>query len=155
MILIKYTGIKDFEYDIQGLLRSFFPGEQMATDKDMDAEITVETGISEDNILLMLREADNVVQKAASPICRKDRKDTKNILKRLLYDILSAYTGKTLPWGTLSGIRPTKITTSLLSSGRDIEWIKEHMKKEYYMSDEKLELSIGISGHLQIQNFLS
>lgn len=146
MILIKYTGIKDFEYDIQGLLRSFFPGEQMATDKDMDAEITVETNISEDNILLMLKEADDVVQKAASPICSKDRKDTKNILKRLLYDILSAYTGKTLPWGTLSGIRPTKITTSLLSSGRDIEWIKEHMKKEYYMSDEKLELSIGISG---------
>ena len=32
----------------------------------------------------------------------------KNELKQLLYRILSAHTGKELPWGTLTGIRPTK-----------------------------------------------
>lgn len=145
MILIKYNGIKDFEYDIQGLVKSFFPGEQMAVDKNVDARLTIETDISDSNILLTLTSDGTVVSKEESPICREDRKDTKNRLKRLVYDILSDYTRQTLPWGTLSGIRPTKITTSLLEEGRDIPWIRQHMKNEYYLSDKKTELSIGIS----------
>lgn len=145
MILIKYNGIRDFEYDIQGLVRSFFPGEQMALDKNVDARLTIETDISDSSILLTLTSDGTVVSKSESPICREDRKDTKNRLKRLVYDILSDYTGQTLPWGTLSGIRPTKITTSLLEEGRDIPWIRQHMKNEYYLSDKKTELSIGIS----------
>lgn len=145
MILIKYTGIKDFEYDIQGLIRSFFPGEEMATDKDVDAELIIVTDISDSNISLILKNKDTTVDTASSAICREDRKGTKNILKRLLYNILSAYTGHTLPWGTLSGIRPTKITTSLLKSGKDAKYVKQYMKDEYYLSDEKADLSIGIS----------
>ena len=33
MILINYTDKVDFEYDIQGIARSFYPGEEMCTDK--------------------------------------------------------------------------------------------------------------------------
>ena len=43
-----------------------------------------------------------------------DRKETKNRLKRGIYQMFSEYTGQTLPWGTLTGIRPTKIPMSML-----------------------------------------
>lgn len=33
MIFIKYIDKFDFEYDIQGIVRSFYPGEEMCTDK--------------------------------------------------------------------------------------------------------------------------
>ena len=46
-----------------------------------------------------------------------DRAETKNVLKQLLYDLLSAYTGQKLPWGNLTGIRPTKIPMGLLEKG--------------------------------------
>ena len=36
-----------------------------------------------------------------------NRFETKNQLKRLLYGTLRKLTGRTLPWGTLTGIRPT------------------------------------------------
>ena len=145
MILIKYIGIKDFEYDIQGLIRSFFPGEKMVTDKETSARLTLITDICEENISLMLEEQSDIIDKASCEICREDRKDTKNRLKRLVYELLSSYTGKTLPWGTLSGIRPTKITTALLKEGKNVPWIKQYMESEYYLSDEKTQLSIGIS----------
>lgn len=151
MILIKYTGIKDFEYDIQGLIYSFFPGEKITLsgekhpDKDTEARLTVSAGIEEDGITIILEERGNVIDRRSCDIKRSDRKDTKNRLKRLVYEIFSSYTGEALPWGTLSGIRPTKITTSLLKAGEDEDRVKQHMKSEYYLSDEKAELSIGIS----------
>lgn len=151
MILIKYTGIRDFEYDIQGLIYSFFPGEKIILsaekhpDKDAEARLTLLAGIEQDSITIVLKEHDSVIAGRTCDIQKSDRKDTKNRLKRLVYEIFSSYTGETLPWGTLSGIRPTKITTSLLKAGEDEKQVKQHMKSEYYLSDEKAELSIGIS----------
>ncbi len=146
MIIIKYTGIKDFEYDIQGLIRSFFPGADMATDKDMDYDIMLEVRIADESIELKLKErSDDIKLVKSAQIERENRKDTKNRLKRLVYDVFAEYTGKSLPWGTLSGIRPTKITTGLLKSGMSEEDVYAHIKKEYYISDEKAELSINIS----------
>ncbi len=146
MIIIKYTGIKDFEYDIQGLIRSFFPGADMATDKDIDYDIMLEVRIADESIELKLKErSDDIKLVKSAQIERENRKDTKNRLKRLVYDVFAEYTGKSLPWGTLSGIRPTKITTGLLKSGMSEEDVYAHIKKEYYISDEKAELSINIS----------
>ena len=48
----------------------------------------------------------------------EDRKKTKNELKQQLYYLLTVYAGKTLPWGTLTGIRPTKIPMELLEEGK-------------------------------------
>ena len=47
----------------------------------------------------------------------EDRFETKNQIKRRLYVLLMEQTGKTLPWGTLTGIRPTKIAMTKLAEG--------------------------------------
>ncbi|MDE7432882.1 MAG: coproporphyrinogen dehydrogenase HemZ, partial [Lachnospiraceae bacterium] len=49
------------------------------------------------------------------------------------------------PWGTLSGIRPTKITSALLEGGMSVEDVRRHMKEDYYLSEGKTEESIKIS----------
>ncbi len=46
-----------------------------------------------------------------------DRKETKNRLKLALYSMIEKGTGKSLPWGTLSGIRPTKIAMKCIEDG--------------------------------------
>lgn len=74
-----------------------------------------------------------------------DRGDTKNRLKRCLYRILSQYSGKTLPWGTLTGIRPTKIPMSKLENGQSEADIRASMAETYLASEEKINLSIEIA----------
>lgn len=74
-----------------------------------------------------------------------DRAETKNRLKRGLYEMLSAFTGKKLPWGTLTGIRPTKIPMKFLEEGKSREEIHDYMRETYYVSDEKIELSMDIA----------
>lgn len=74
-----------------------------------------------------------------------DRTDTKNRLKRNLYRLLSDYTGQSLPWGTLTGIRPTKIAMKFLEQGKDRDEIRRYMKETYDTSAEKTELSMDIA----------
>lgn len=74
-----------------------------------------------------------------------DRVETKNQLKQCLYQMLSDYTGRKLPWGTLTGIRPVKIPMSMLEQGkREIE-IKTYMSDTYFASQPKIDLSVEIA----------
>lgn len=69
----------------------------------------------------------------------------RNALKQILYQTLSEYTGKELPWGTLTGIRPTKIAMGLLEEGMAEDEILRHMQDSYYLSEEKGRLGIEIA----------
>ena len=73
------------------------------------------------------------------------RPEVKNRLKQLIYTALSEYTGKKLPWGTLTGIRPTKIPMTLLEQGTSKDEILHYMQEHYFVSTEKGELAIEIA----------
>lgn len=79
------------------------------------------------------------------PVDYENRFETKNKIKRRLYVVLKSQTGKNLPWGTLTGIRPTKIAMTKLEEGMSEKEIFEHMKTTYFASDEKIRLSIEIA----------
>lgn len=74
-----------------------------------------------------------------------DRVETKNQLKQCLYQMLSDYTGRKLPWGTLTGIRPVKIPMSMLEQGKRETEIKTYMSDTYYASQPKIDLSVEIA----------
>lgn len=59
--------------------------------------------------------------------------------------MLSDYTGTTLPWGTLTGIRPTKIPMALLEQGMSNQDIADYMRKTYLISPAKTSLGISIA----------
>ena len=86
-----------------------------------------------------------MIRSAKTDVDFADRKGTKNKLKQALYQLLEAYSGQTLPWGTLTGIRPTKIPMSMLEEGKSEEEITSYMKETYFASDEKIDLSIQVA----------
>lgn len=69
----------------------------------------------------------------------------KNTMKRELYRMLSDISGKILPWGILTGIRPTKIVYEMLENGVDEENIYKVMEQEYLCYKEKISTSITIA----------
>ncbi len=113
------------------------PGlEERATNPE-EAGCTIRVGFWQDGELLRQGETD------ISP--GTDRKEVKNELKRLLYRMLQEQTGRTLPWGTLTGIRPTKIPMSLLEKGWKNAQIAQYMRETYYTGNEKTALAIAIA----------
>lgn len=75
----------------------------------------------------------------------EERPSVKCKLKHLIYSVLSEYTGKVLPWGNLTGIRPTKIAYGLLEEGKKDEEIISYLENVYDCSKEKAQLSIDIA----------
>lgn len=141
-----------FEYDIHSLVKSFYPTEDVsvtAEEKTFEEPVLVHMDVcsTEDKI-----KADFCHAKGEQPYLGKevsisgcDRKEIKNRLKRMLYEMLSEDTKKELPWGTLTGIRPTKIPMQFLEEGKSDEEIRAYMEKTYYCSDAKIDLSIEIA----------
>ncbi|MBQ3390441.1 MAG: coproporphyrinogen dehydrogenase HemZ [Firmicutes bacterium] len=74
----------------------------------------------------------------------EEKKELKNAVKRGIYTALSTHTGKTLPWGTLTGVKPGKIVRDLKDRGWKEAEIRTHMKEYYYLSPEKTELLMEI-----------
>lgn len=74
-----------------------------------------------------------------------DRKFYKNELKKVLYQVLRKYTKKELPWGTLTGIRPTKIALDFIEEGKTDLEIRDFYKEQYLTGEEKTDLSIEIA----------
>ena len=73
------------------------------------------------------------------PLRRKSKRKRKS--KIFLYDILSSYYKKTLPWGSLTGIRPTKLARDTIKSGEVKEnVISEVLEKEYKLSKNRAKL---------------
>lgn len=52
---------------------------------------------------------------------------------------------KTIPWGTLVGIRPVKRVVKMLSAGMSDVEILKILKEEYEVSDKKSQLSLSIA----------
>jgi len=66
----------------------------------------------------------------------EERKIQKREVKREAYKALSKFTGKSMPWGMLTGIRPAKIVHELMDKGCSKEEINSTLKEYYFVSDK-------------------
>ena len=73
------------------------------------------------------------------------RRKNKDAIKYALYQMLSKATGKTLPWGNLTGIRPVKMAMGMLESGMKNTEIARYMREQYLVSPEKTALAVTIA----------
>ena len=143
---------RDFEYDIHSLIRAFYPGMDVPVYQEEEPhpegwEKKLVVDYQPDKITLVFQDSDGqILAKREQQVeYEADRKATKNVLKSMLYELLRDYTGQDLPWGNLTGIRPTKIPMALLEQGWKNTEIADYMRKTYYTSNEKTALSIMIA----------
>lgn len=154
-VMINETG---FEYDIHSLVKAFYPdcdvkvfveGEKAYSSTEGLPDVSI--NFSEDAILLGIVAVGEEKNTSAFQGMKVKllpgmaRPEVKNALKQLIYTALANHTGKELPWGTLTGIRPTKIPMQMLEEGKTEEEILSYMQETYYVSDEKGKLSLEIA----------
>ena len=152
MLVVKLNEMQ-FEYDIHSLVKAFYPGVEVKV-LEKNTEKQSEEGMPEfeiqfqnTSISFYITEDGIQKQKKTMVLHKPDsRPDVKNDLKQLIYESLSEYLQKVLPWGTLTGIRPTKIPMTLMEEGKSDEEIMAYMQKTYRISEEKGRLSMEIAG---------
>lgn len=163
----------NFEYDIHSLVKAFYPAQEVtvtAEEKKPDeavlfwlyveyldetsdpgritfrfkgeSKVTGESNPSEGELQ---EDSDEDELYGEIEVNHGDRRDTKNRLKQKLYELLCTFSGQTLPWGTLTGIRPTKIPMAMLEEGKSRTEIEAYMRETYFASREKIDLSIEVA----------
>lgn len=130
-----YTDDTGYEYDIYALVKAFYP----------DREVTVLATEHNESSRDSEEEPRDVLRFFFAVPKDLPKTEAKNELKRQIYHTLSEKTGKVLPWGTLTGIRPTKIPMTFMEEGKEDEEILSYMKDTYWISEEKGRLSIEIA----------
>ncbi len=147
-----------YEYDIHSLVKAFYPQSDVKVFVEGEKEFTSDAGLpmirivrSRERILLLSAckgtegEGAGVIRREAALEPESDKVRVKNILKQMLYQVLSEYTGRTLPWGTLTGIRPTRIAMTFLEQGQTPAEIFRYMQDTYFVSEQKGRLCIDIA----------
>ena len=69
-----------------------------------------------------------------------DKRFIKRLSKVNLYELLKKITGKQPPWGSLTGIRPTRLIYEQLAQGLTMAQACEKVQQEFDVSAEKVDL---------------
>ena len=171
----KYLFVKlsqpSYEYDVNSIIKAFYPDRQvkvlteesvslwqeyqevMASEEEKNAarEILIELGATGGRMTMNVEgkaqecmgrvyEWETVAESAA-----ENPEQYKAGFKTFLYKTLEEHVGRSLPWGNLTGIRPTKIAFGLLEEGKSPEFIENYLREKYFVSQEKALLGIDVA----------
>lgn len=164
-----------FEYDVNSIAKAFYPDRQVKVITPESTslmqewqEVKADGEASVEEILIDLRETGAVMTvkaegKAANKNSSSEPEEVtyewhsadgtlsegyegyKTGFKAFFYQTLERHAGRSLPWGSLTGIRPTKIAYGLFEEGKTREEILAHLKQKYFVSDEKALLSMDVA----------
>ena len=76
---------------------------------------------------------------------KADKKKYKKIHMGNLYTVLQKVTGQSLPWGNLTGVRPTKLARVMLDDGAGDDEVLRFYRTERFVSAEKSALALEIA----------
>ena len=153
-ICIKLSN-EEFYDDAQLLVRSFFSDAKKVCHGDVSADTddssynleTFEYVNGPDEELTIY--ADRFLPEGEE--LKRSRGEVHDIFKRRLYEALAEYTGHTLPWGFLTGVRPAKRAMEMIKSisgcQDDIcdEDIISGFSRKYMTSEKKAALALRVA----------
>ncbi len=143
-----------FHYEAENLCRVFYPHEKIAVVKDFEGEdkLTVITAMKVNGTSAEITVSFNsdgeefhdeatvnslVADKAFYDTCEKK-------MMTMLFGILSSATGYVPQWGILTGVRPSKLMTSLVAEMGD-EKAKRYFTDELLVKKDKTQLAYSVS----------
>ena len=139
------TNYEKISNEIFNVCHLFYPDEKlndsepfvthkMTTDKNIITnEFTVKNG---DDIFSLTEKKEFKPTNDAL----EDQRQLKRFAKLTLYKLFSSHFNKNMPWGSLTGIRPTKIGYDLLNQGVDPYMLTEALMENFLVSREKAML---------------
>lgn len=138
--IILETNAETYRNDICDVVRLFFPATEVYVyheQKINDDEVINFCKITEGEKITTFSRTDK------KPVCEnslEEKKLYRRYIKLCVYSALSKHTKVEMPWGSLTGVRPTRVAYDLLDSGVDITILKETIMRDFFVSEKKAKL---------------
>lgn len=144
-----------YNNDIRAMLQAFFDNEKIVLAEEgtrmslrvtYTSDVDVETEVrSSGCVTYELADREGYHASKTVMVDFLNKKLARNPLKAALYRLLSDYTGKELPWGSMTGVRPTKIATELLENGADETFIHKVYTDTYLTIGQKADICLEVA----------
>lgn len=149
----------NYEYEVKELLKLFYPLEKIDvlveqySKEAMDGEVLISQINRGEKALAVktcYRFKDQEIRFTETKEWeyheeKATRKQEKKLIKRGIFKLLKDIKGSYLPWGILTGIRPTKIVHELMERGTEEGEILQHLQKEYLINKDKANLLVTVA----------
>jgi len=150
----------DYKYAIEQMIQLFYQGEKVVYTEDIDNlndEICIKSILEEEgNQIAAYTEihdsgkviSANEVQEVTENVRADDRefvKLCKNTVKLSFFNAAQKIHHMDIPWGILTGIRPTKIVREYIEEGKSKGEIREIFSKQYKVSNSKIDLAVEVA----------
>lgn len=126
----------DYRYDVYQMFNIFYTFDDIKFNEDKEKNFAVNI---DSEALTILDGAEKYVYKISS------HKNIKEELKKGIFLYLTDKLKDFYPWGTLVGIRPSKIALKLLNEGKTEKEVVEYFHDKYNASKEKAELCMEVA----------
>lgn len=150
---------QEYNNDIRAMIMAFYPGVKIAEQPDgQPIQLVFQAKYAETESVFSLGRSESEETQQDGNICDveyiaferikgdyHDKATFRNRLKRAVYGLLCAYTGRSLPWGDLTGVRPTKIAMKQLKEGMDFEHTVAYYQDVYDTSADKAKLATRVA----------
>lgn len=142
----------EFDYDIRSLIQAFYHGQKIITAKE-GTDFTVLVEYKENEVTIAVEKGQNIILSKSAKIvegqktafCQEEKKVNRNETKKLLYAVLSEYTKQQLPWGTMTGVRPTKVGVERLEQGLTSAELEKYYTDHYLVSPQKAKICTKVA----------
>ena len=135
-----------YTYNAYHIVKSFFPGEEIIQKVDEKQEPLMAVRLPGGSCFSLAPEEVDAVLEGQKFFSEEEREQAvKKEVTRRLYLYLTEETGRRLAWGTLTGVRPTKIPMEQLEGGASEEEAARFMMKKYCVSPEKAGLAAEVA----------
>ncbi|MFI3237682.1 MAG: coproporphyrinogen dehydrogenase HemZ [Lachnospiraceae bacterium] len=143
-----------YEYDIRAIIKAFYPEKMVALitpsiNPAKKADYLANISHAMQGMITFFEDKIEIELEGFSYFLKIKKDFTslqyKDDFKEFLYQTLSQHKGVVLPWGNMTGIRPTKVATTMIQKNATDMQIREYYKGKHFVSDEKISLSIDIA----------
>ncbi len=134
-----YIKNHSFHYEMENLLRLFFPNEKINVIKD-SAEPCAPFVFTELCEEIKVDANINGFKRSLSLPIVSDEMENERRMAELIFRILTEYTGVKPPWGLLTGVRPVKLLRRLIAEDGLIGAV-DAFRSKFFVSDDKLILA--------------
>ncbi len=136
--------------EVLSVIQLFYFGEKIKqVEEILDNDIVIKSILKDEITTCIIYKDKKEIISKSNNITNKDINSFSNeiarIIKLTVYEAIQQLRPLNMPWGILTGVRPTKKINEMLEEGFSENSIKNILKEKYLVSDEKINLAIDIA----------
>lgn len=137
--LIKGLDEKTFDLTLKHLALQYVQGANFSYNNEFQDDkesIVLNFVINKNNVSLI----SNFFEEVEKLYVEDDKKETKRAVSVLLVKFFAKLFNYKLPWGILTGIRPTKLFHILYKEYKDVSKVKSILKEKYLLEEKSIDI---------------